>query len=246
MANAQKKSKNNSITGVGTGGKRIRNIREKVDAEKVYTLQEAISLVKEVSTLKFDETIELALRLGIDPRHSDQNVRGVVSMPHGVGKTAKVAVFARDDKAEEAKKAGADIVGAEDLVEEILQGNINFDKAIATPDMMSVVSKAAKTLGPKGLMPNPKLGTVTKDIAEAVKNAKSGQVEFRAEKNGIIHAGLGKVSFGDKELIENINAFVGAIEKAKPSSLKGIYMTKASVSSTMGPGVTVDVSTLTA
>jgi len=246
MANAQKKTTNKSVTGIGSGGKRIRNIREKVDAEKVYTLQEAITLVKEVSTLKFDETIELALRLGIDPRHSDQNVRGVVSMPHGVGKTAKVAVFARDDKAEEAKKAGADIVGAEDLVEEILKGNINFDKAIATPDMMAVVSKAAKTLGPKGLMPNPKLGTVTKDIADAVKNAKSGQVEFRAEKNGIIHAGLGKVSFGDKELIENINAFVTAIEKAKPGSLKGTYMTKAAISSTMGPGVTVDVSTLTA
>ncbi len=228
------------------GSKRFQKAVKAVDSEKSYDLKEAVVSLRVGATAKFDESIEVVLNLGIDPRHSDQIVRGVVSMPNGVGKEVKVAVFARDDKAEEAKKAGADIVGAEDMVEEISKGNINFDRCIATPDMMAVLSKVAKILGPKGLMPNPKLGTVTKDIAGAVKNAKSGQVEFRAEKNGIIQAGIGKVSFKDNEIIENIKSFVDAIKQAKPEGSKGIYMESMTISSTMGPAIKVDLSTVAA
>ncbi len=230
----------------GPGSKRMRAIREELDLEKSYSIKDALALVKKVANAGFDETVEIALNLGVDPRHSDQNIRGVVSLPNGTGKTVRVAVFARDDKAEEAKKAGADIVGADDLVEEILSGNINFDRAIATPDMMPLVGKVARVLGPKGLMPNPKLGSVTLDIEKAVETAKAGEIEYRAEKSGIVHVGIGKVSFDEKALNENLEVFMAAINKAKPSSVKGIYLKKAAVSSTMGPGIKVDVSTLVA
>jgi len=215
-----------------------------IDRNRFYAVDEAISIVKGNATAKFDETIEIALNLGVDPRHSDQMVRGVVSLPKGSGKDVRVAVFAKGDKAEEAKKAGADVVGAEDLMESIQGGTIDFDRVIATPDMMGVVGRLGKVLGPKGLMPNPKLGTVTMDVAKAVNDAKSGQVEFRVEKAGIIHAGIGKASFPEADLKANFAAFVDAIVKAKPSGAKGKFLKKVSVSSSMGPGIKVDLEEL--
>src|SRR6478752_2153728 len=212
-----------------------------VDREKFYAVDEALSLVKQNATSKFDETIEVALNLGVDPRHADQMVRGVVNLPKGTGKTVRVAVFAKGAKAEEATAAGADVVGAEDLMETIQGGTIDFDRVIATPDMMGVVGRLGKVLGPKGLMPNPKLGTVTPNVGEAVKAAKSGQVEFRVEKAGIIHAGIGKASFSEADLKENFTAFMDAIIKGKPSGAKGKFVKKLSVSSTMGPGVKIDL-----
>lgn len=217
-------------------------IAEMVDREKFYTVADAVKILKDAaSKRKFDETIEIAMNLAIDPRHADQNVRGMLSLPNGTGATVKVAVFAKDDKAEEAKKAGADVVGAEDLVEKIQGGEINFDRCIATPDMMGMVGRVAKVLGPKGLMPNPKLGTVTPDVAKAVKDAKGGAIEFRAEKAGIVHAGVGKASFAEKDLVENIDAFIEALIKAKPSGAKGGYIKKVSLTSTMGPGIKIDM-----
>ena len=212
-----------------------------VDRERFYGVDEAISLVKSNATAKFDETVEVALNLGVDPRHADQMVRGVVSLPNGTGKSVRVAVFAKGAKADEAKAAGADVVGAEDLMETVQGGTIDFDRVIATPDMMGVVGRLGKVLGPKGLMPNPKLGTVTMDVAKAVNDAKSGQVEFRVEKAGIIHAGIGKASFSEDDLKENFRAFVDAIVKAKPSGAKGKFVKKLSVSSSIGPGVKVDL-----
>jgi large subunit ribosomal protein L1 len=211
-----------------------------VDREKFYTPDEALALVKKNATAKFDETVEVALNLGVDPRHADQMVRGVVNLPKGSGKTVRVAVFAKGAKAEEATKAGADVVGAEDLMETIQGGQIDFDRVIATPDMMGVVGRLGKVLGPKGLMPNPKLGTVTMDVTKAVTDAKSGQIEFRVEKAGIIHAGIGKASFTEGDLKENFDAFLDAIVKARPSGAKGKYVEKVAVSSTMGPGVKID------
>ncbi len=207
-------------------------------------MAEAIKLVKSKATAKFDETVEIAMNLGVDPRHSDQMVRGVVSLPHGTGKEVRVAVFAKDAKADEARAAGAYIVGAEDLMEQIQAGQINFDRVIATPDMMGVVGRLGKILGPRGLMPNPKLGTVTANVADAVKASKAGQVEFRAEKAGLVHAGIGKASFSEDELFANAAAFVDAIQKAKPAGAKGTYIKRVSVSSTMGPGVKVDTANL--
>jgi large subunit ribosomal protein L1 len=212
-----------------------------VDREKFYAVDEAIGLVKSLATSKFDETVEVALNLGVDPRHADQMVRGVVNLPKGTGKSVRVAVFAKGGKADEATKAGADRVGAEDLMEEMQSGKIDYDRVIATPDMMGVVGRLGKVLGPKGLMPNPKLGTVTMDVTKAVTDAKSGQVEFRVEKAGIIHAGIGKASFPEADLKENFTAFMDAIVKAKPSGAKGKFIKKLSVSSTMGPGVKVDL-----
>jgi large subunit ribosomal protein L1 len=215
-----------------------------VDRDRFYAVDEAIGLVKSLATAKFDETVEVALNLGVDPRHADQMVRGVVNLPKGSGKTVRVAVFAKGAKADEAKAAGADIVGAEDLMESIQGGNTDFDRVIATPDMMGVVGRLGKVLGPKGLMPNPKLGTVTMDVTKAVTDAKSGQVEFRVEKAGIIHAGIGKASFSEGDLKENFTAFVDAIVKARPSGAKGKFIKKLSVSSSMGPGVKVDLAEL--
>ena len=212
-----------------------------IDRDRFYPVDEAISVVKNNASAKFDETIEVALNLGVDPRHADQMVRGVVSLPKGTGKNVRVAVFAKGDKAEEAKKAGADVVGAEDLMETVQGGTIDFDRVIATPDMMGVVGSLGKVLGPKGLMPNPKLGTVTMDVAKAVNDAKSGQVEFRVEKAGIVHAGIGKASFSEDDLRDNFRAFVDAIMKAKPSGAKGKFVKKLSVSSTMGPGLKIDL-----
>jgi len=212
-----------------------------IDADKLHGIDEAISLVKDNATAKFDETIEVALNLGVDPRHADQMVRGVVNLPKGTGKTVKVAVFAKGAKADEAKEAGADIVGAEDLMETIQGGTIDFDRCIATPDMMGVVGRLGKVLGPKGLMPNPKLGTVTMDVKKAVEDAKGGQVEYRVEKAGIIHSGIGKASFSAADLRENFDALVDAVVKAKPSGAKGKYLRKIALSSSMGPGVKVDV-----
>jgi large subunit ribosomal protein L1 len=212
-----------------------------VDREKFYGVDEALALVKGNATAKFDETVEVALNLGVDPRHADQMVRGVVSLPKGTGKDVRVAVFAKGAKADEATAAGADVVGAEDLMERIQGGQINFDRVIATPDMMGVVGRLGKVLGPKGLMPNPKLGTVTMDVAKAVNDAKSGQVEFRVEKAGIVHAGIGKASFSEGDLKENFTAFMDAIIKNKPSGAKGKFIKKVSVTSTMGPGVKVDL-----
>ncbi len=212
-----------------------------LDTGKHYGVDEAIGIVKAHATAKFDETIEIALNLGVDPRHADQMVRGVVTLPAGTGKAVRVAVFAKGDKAEEATKAGADVVGAEDLMEAVQGGQIDFDRVIATPDMMGVVGRLGKVLGPKGLMPNPKLGTVTMNVAEAVKAAKGGQVEFRAEKAGIVHSGIGKASFTQADLRANFDAFVDAILKAKPSGAKGKYVKKAAISSSMGPGIRLDV-----
>ena len=227
-------------------GKKLKAINEKVDRTKLYTVEEAVAVLKDAAKVrKFDETIEIALNLGIDPRHADQAVRGMISLPHGTGAKLRVAVFAKDAKAEEALKAGADIVGAEDLAEKVQKGEINFDRCIATPDMMPLLGRLGKVLGPRGLMPNPKLGTVTMDVKGAVATAKAGAIEFRAEKAGIIHAGVGKASFADKALVENIIAFVDAINKAKPSGVKGTYMKKISVSSTMGPGLKLDLAAVT-
>ncbi len=223
-------------------GKRLKAAYDKIDRNQRYSLTDAIGLVKGNAVAKFDETIEISMNLGVDPRHSDQMVRGVVAMPHGTGKTMRVAVFARDDKAEEAKAAGADVVGAEDLAEEIQGGRLDFDRVIASPDMMGVVGRLGKILGTKGLMPNPKLGTVTPDVAGAVKAAKAGEVQYRAEKAGIVHAGIGKASFGADQLQENAAAFIGAIQKARPSGAKGVFIQKIAVTSTMGAGVSVDPS----
>jgi large subunit ribosomal protein L1 len=217
-----------------------------VDREKLHGVDEAIALAKANATSKFDETIEVALNLGVDPRHADQMVRGVVSLPKGTGKTVRVAVFAKDAKAEEARAAGADVVGAEDLIEAITNGNIDFDRAIASPDMMGLVGRVAKILGPKGMMPNPKLGTVTPNVAQAVKDAKGGQVEYRVEKAGIIHSGIGKASFAAEDLRANFDALVGAVVKAKPAGAKGKYLRKAAISSSMGPGIKIDVAEIAA
>jgi large subunit ribosomal protein L1 len=214
---------------------------DKVDSTRLYAVDEAISLVKSLATAKFDETVELAMNLGVDPRHADQMVRGVVNLPKGTGKDVKVAVFAKGAKAEEAASAGADKVGAEDLMEEMQAGKLDYDRVIATPDMMGVVGRLGKVLGPKGLMPNPKLGTVTMDVAKAVTDAKSGQVEFRVEKAGIIHAGIGKASFAEADLRANFDAFVDAIAKAKPTGAKGKFVKKVALSSSMGPGVRIDI-----
>jgi len=224
----------------------MRKARENVDAEKAYPIDEAVKLVKQGATAKFDESIEVAVCLGIDVRHSDQMVRGMMQLPKGTGKTLRVAVFAKGDKAKEAQVAGADVVGAEDLAEKIEKGEINFDRCIATPDMMAVVGKLGKVLGPRGLMPNPKLGTVTPDVAPAIEAAKGGQVEFRSEKAGVVHAGIGKASFSESDLAENLRAFMDAIAKEKPSGVKGTYMRKVSICSTMGPGVRLDLSSLSA
>jgi large subunit ribosomal protein L1 len=225
-------------------GKRYAEASKTVDRNRSYPLEEAVKLIKGAAKSKFDETVEVALNLGIDPRHADQQVRGMVELPNGTGKTVRVAVFARAAKAEEAKAAGADIVGAEDLAEKINGGMLDFDRCIATPDMMGVVGRLGKVLGPRGLMPNPKLGTVTPDVATAVKAAKAGQVEFRAEKAGLVHAGIGKASFSEQAIVENIKAFVGAINRAKPAGAKGTYIKKVSVSSTMGPGIKLDIPAL--
>jgi large subunit ribosomal protein L1 len=225
-------------------GKRIRAAREGVERTKLYPIQDAVKLVKERAKAKFDETIEVAMNLGVDPRHADQMVRGVCNLPNGSGRTVRVAVFARGAKADEAKAAGADVVGAEDLVETVNGGTIEFDRCIATPDMMPLVGRLGKVLGPRGLMPNPKVGTVTMDVAGAVKAAKGGAVEFRVEKAGIIHAGIGKASFEDGKLVENIRAFADAVAKAKPAGAKGTYIQRIAISSTMGPGVKVDPSSV--
>jgi len=225
-------------------GKRLKKAREGVDREKLYALPEAIKMVKERAKAKFDETIEISMNLGVDPRHADQMVRGVVTLPNGTGRTVRVGVFARGAKADEAKAAGADVVGAEDLVEKVQAGNIDFDRCIATPDMMPLVGRLGKVLGPRGLMPNPKVGTVTMDVKAAVAASKGGAVEFRAEKAGIVQGSVGKASFGEEKLAENIRAFVDAVNRAKPPGAKGHYLLRAAVSSTMGPGVRVDLATL--
>jgi large subunit ribosomal protein L1 len=226
-------------------GKRMKAALKAVgDAGTVYSLPEAVKLVKGNAKAKFDETIEISMNLGIDPRHADQAVRGVVQMPNGTGKAVRIGVFAKGDKADEARAAGADVVGAEDLAEKVQAGEINFDRCIATPDMMMLVGRLGKVLGPRGLMPNPKLGTVTPNVGEAVKAAKGGAVEFRAEKAGIVHAGVGKASFTEQALVENVQAFIDSIAKAKPSGAKGTYIQKVSLSSTMGPGVKVDLGSL--
>ena len=227
-------------------GKRLKNAYADIDRDSFYKLDDAVKLIKAKAAAKFDETVEIAMNLGIDPRHADQMVRGVVNLPNGTGKTVRVAVFAKGPKADEALAAGADIVGAEDLAEKIQAGEMNFDRCIASPDMMGVVGKLGKILGPRGLMPNPKLGTVTPNVADAVKAAKAGAVEFRAEKTGIVHAGVGKASFSEEALLQNIHAFVDAIAKAKPSGAKGTYIEKVSLSSTMGPGLKLDIPSLTA
>lgn len=225
---------------MGKLSKKQKALTEKLDAEKLYSLDEALVTLRENASKKFDETVEVAMNLGVDPRHADQMVRGMVSLPAGTGKEMRVAVFAKDAKAAEALEAGADKVGAEDLMEDMQAGNLDYDRVIATPDMMGVVGRLGKVLGPKGLMPNPKLGTVTMDVATAVKTAKAGQVEFRVEKQGIIHSGIGKLSFTDEQLKSNFDAFVDAIVKAKPSGSKGKYVRKISVTSTMGPGLKID------
>lgn len=226
--------------------KRIKKVNDGLDREKLYTVADAVKELKSRSTVKFDETIEVSMNLGVDPRHADQMVRGVVSLPHGTGKTLRVAVFARGPKAEEATAAGADKVGAEDLMEDVQKGNIDFDRVIATPDMMGVVGRLGKVLGPKGLMPNPKLGTVTMDVKAAVEAAKAGQVEYRVEKAGIVHGGVGKASFDEGQIAENAEAFIGAVIKAKPTGAKGTYVKKIALSSTMGPGLKIDVASVEA
>jgi large subunit ribosomal protein L1 len=226
-------------------GKRLRTARTAFDGKALLPVGEAVALLKANASAKFDETVEVALNLGVDPRHADQMVRGSVNLPNGTGKTVRVAVFARGDKADQARKAGADIVGAEDLMERIQGGTIDFDRCIATPDMMPIVGRLGKILGPRNLMPNPKIGTVTPDVAEAVAAAKGGQVTFKVEKAGVVHAGVGKVSFDAAKLEENIRAFVDAVQRAKPPGAKGTYMKKVSLSSTMGPGVSVDIASAT-
>jgi large subunit ribosomal protein L1 len=221
--------------------KKAKMLAEKFDGEAFYSIDDALKALKEVASKKFDETVEVAMNLGVDPRHADQMVRGMVSLPAGTGKEMKVAVFAKGDKADEALKAGADKVGAEDLMEDMQAGNLDYDRVIATPDMMGVVGRLGKVLGPKGLMPNPKLGTVTPNVAQAVKDAKGGQVEFRVEKQGIIHSGIGKLSFTDDQLKQNFEALTQAIVKAKPSGSKGKYVKKVTLTSTMGPGLKIDV-----
>ena len=225
-------------------GKKLVKAREGIDREKLYPITDAIKMVKERASAKFDETIEIAMNLGVDPRHADKMVRGVVTLPNGTGRTLRVGVFARGAKAEEAKAAGADVVGAEDLVEKVQGGAIDFDRCIATPDMMPLVGRLGKVLGPRGMMPNPKIGTVTMDIANAVKGAKGGSVEFRVEKAGIIQAGIGKASFSEEKLVENIKALADAVVKAKPAGSKGTYVQRVAVSSTMGPGVKVEPGSL--
>jgi large subunit ribosomal protein L1 len=224
--------------------KRLAAAAKKVDVAKSYSLDDAVKLVKSNATAKFDETVEMSMNLGIDPRHADQMVRGLVSLPNGTGKTLRIGVFARGPKAEEALAAGADVVGADDLAEKVQAGEIDFDRCIATPDMMGLVGRLGKILGPRGLMPNPRLGTVTMDVKGAVQAAKAGQVEFRAEKAGIVHAGIGKASFPEDKLLENARAFADAIIKAKPTGAKGTYLQKVALSSTMGPGVRVDIATV--
>jgi large subunit ribosomal protein L1 len=226
---------------MGKIGKRTKKALEAFSGKSDVTIEEAVKLVKSNATAKFDETIEIAMNLGVDTRHADQMVRGVVGLPNGTGKSMRVAVFARDAKAQEAKDAGADIVGAEDLMETVQAGTIDFDRCIATPDMMPIVGRLGKVLGPRNLMPNPKVGTVTVDVIEAVKAAKGGEVQFRAEKGGVVHAGIGKASFDESQLVENVKAFIDAVAKAKPSGSKGSFMKGITLSSTMGPGVTVSV-----
>jgi large subunit ribosomal protein L1 len=226
-------------------GKRLNSAYEAFDKSFDHGVSDAVKIILDSKKTKFDETVEVAINLGVDPRHADQMVRGVVSLPNGTGKTVTVAVFAKEDKAEEAKAAGAEFVGGDDLAEKVQKGEVEFDRCIATPDMMAVVGKLGKILGPKGLMPNPKLGTVTPNVADAVKSVKGGEIEFRVEKAGIIHAGVGKTSFSQEALVENVNAFVGAIVKAKPVGAKGTYLKRATLTSTMGPGVRLDTSTLT-
>jgi large subunit ribosomal protein L1 len=227
-------------------GKRTAAAREAFAGKADVSVEEAVALVKANATAKFDETVEIAMNLGVDPRHADQMVRGVVSLPNGTGKSVRVAVFARGPKAEEAQAAGADIVGAEDLMETIQGGTIEFDRCIATPDMMPVVGRLGKILGPRNLMPNPKVGTVTMDVKAAVEAAKGGEVQFKAEKAGVVHAGVGKASFDEAKLVENVKAFVTAVAKAKPAGAKGAYMKKVAISSTMGPGVSIDLGSVTA
>ncbi len=226
-------------------GKRTAAAREAFNGKEDLTVEEAVDLIKANANAKFDETVEIAMNLGVDPRHADQMVRGVVSLPNGTGKSVRVAVFARGAKADEAKEAGADIIGAEDLMEIVQAGTIDFDRCIATPDMMPIVGRLGKVLGPRNLMPNPKVGTVTMDVKQAVQDAKGGQVQFKAEKAGVVHAGVGKASFDKDKLIENVRAFVDAVAKARPAGAKGTYMKKVSLSSTMGPGVSVDVENAT-
>ena len=226
-------------------GKRVTKAREGIDPAKSYSLDEAVKLVKERAKAKFDETVEIAMNLGVDPRHADQMVRGVVNLPNGTGRTQRVAVFARGAKADEAKAAGADVVGAEDLVETVQSGEIDFDRCIATPDLMPLVGRLGKVLGPRGMMPNPKVGTVTMDVTGAVRGAKGGSVEFRVEKAGIVQAGVGKASFPAEKLVENIKAFADAVQKAKPPGAKGHYINRVAISSTMGPGVKIDAASLT-
>ncbi len=225
-------------------GKRTKTAREGIDPMKLYALDEAVKLVKSRASAKFDETVEVAMNLGVDPRHADQMVRGVCQLPNGSGRSVRVAVFARGAKADEARAAGADVIGAEDLVEQVQGGKIDFDRCIATPDMMPLVGRLGKVLGPRGLMPNPKVGTVTQDVAGAVRDAKGGAVEFRVEKAGIVQAGIGKASFNETQLVENIKAFADAVQKARPAGAKGTYLRRIAVSSTMGPGVKVDPATL--
>src|SRR5271170_7846936 len=225
-------------------GKRLQKAYEGIDRAAAYPLGDAVKLLKTRASAKFDETVEIAMNLNLDPRRQDQNLRGTVMLPHGTGKAVRVAVFARGDRAKEAEAAGADVVGAEDLAEKVQAGEINFDRAIATPDLMALVGRLGKILGPRGLMPNPRLGTVTQNVGEAVRAAKGGQVEFRAEKAGLVHAGVGKASFTDDALADNVRAFVGAITRNKPSGAKGAYIKKVSLSSTMGPGVKVELSDL--
>ncbi|MEW6092014.1 50S ribosomal protein L1 [Parvibaculum sp.] len=227
-------------------GKRIEKAREGIDRKKTYGLGEAVKLIKERASAKFDETIEVAIALGVDPRHADQMVRGVVALPNGSGRSVRVAVFAKGDKADQAKAAGADIVGAEDLAEIVQSGKIDFDRCIATPDMMPLVGRLGKVLGPRGLMPNPKVGTVTPDVADAVKAAKGGAVEFRVEKAGIVHAGVGKASFTEDQIAGNIRALIDAVQKAKPTGAKGTYIKRIAISSTMGPGVKVEPQSIAA
>ncbi|MDA9553727.1 50S ribosomal protein L1 [Emcibacteraceae bacterium] len=226
-------------------GKRAKAMLEGLDLKAHYTIDDAVKILKERSKVKFDETVEVSINLGVDPRHADQMVRGVIGLPNGTGKTVRVAVFARGDNAEKAKAAGAELVGAEDLMETIQKGEMNFDRCIATPDMMAVVGRLGKVLGPRGLMPNPKLGTVTQDVEVAVKAAKGGQVEYRVEKTGIIHCGVGKISFDEKAIAENVRALVGAVVKAKPAGVKGTYFKSMALTSTMGPGLKIDTASAT-